>query len=389
MKIIKIPGSKSLTNRALIIGSIAGGISTIENFSKCDDSMVLIKALQKLGVKITVFGNKLTVVGNGGKFKHFKGILDVKEAGTALRFLTALTHFVPGKVTFKGSKRLMERPIKDLKRSLAGLGTGKITIKGDISSQFISAILMVSPLVRKGLTIKVAGDLVSKSYVDMTIDIMKKFGVKVKNDHYKKLVVGKNQSYEAIDYLVESDASGASYFWAIAAVTGKAIRVTNVDPVSSQGDVKFPDLLEKMGCLVRKNIEKKWIEVKGPRQLQGIRADMSLMPDTAQTLAVVAAFSKGVTVITGLGTLKVKETDRLAALKNELGKIGIKSSVTTDSIMVMGGCPKKAVVETYGDHRMAMAFAVANAKVPGLEIKNSSVVSKSFPEFWTQFRQVL
>jgi len=191
-----------------------------------------------------------------------------------------------------------------------------------------------------------------------------------------------------MNYLVESDLSGASYFFAAAAVTGKTIKIKNVNPNSIQGDRFFPELLEKMGCQVRKNIKEKWIEVKGPKILRGITVDMVNMPDTAQTLAVVSAFTKGKTKITGLSTLKIKETNRLLALKNELGKMGIKSQTTNSSITIYGGNPKKTVIETYGDHRMAMAFAVAKLRIPELIIKNPEVVKKSFPDFWEKWKQI-
>ena len=217
---------------------------------------------------------------------------------------------------------------------------------------------------------------------------MEKFGVRTINKQYRKFVTEKGQKYSVVDYKVEGDASGASYFWGIAAVTGQSIRVKNINPLSKQGDIRFPELLEKMGCQVRKNIKDCWIEVKGPKTLRGINTNMNVMPDTAQTLTVVAAFAKGKTKITGLKTLKIKETDRLLALKNELTKMGIKVLTTDDSITVSGGNPKNTVIETYGDHRMAMAFAVAKSKIPELVIKNPKVVDKSFPEFWKIFKQI-
>lgn len=388
MKIITIPGSKSLTNRALILAALADGKSVIKNFSKCNDSQVMIKALKKLKIEIIEKDNQLIVIGNGGKFKTFNGFLDVGEAGTTYRFLTALTVLIPGKVSFIGSKRLMERPIDELKKALLQLKKGKVSIKGGISSQFISALLMIAPVLPLGLIINIEGNLVSKSYIDMTIDILKKFGVKVLNKKYKQLIV-KHQKIKPIEYTVEADASGASYFFAIAAVTGKTIRVIDLNPLSKQGDIKFPDLLEKMGCLVKKNTKNSWIEVKGRKNLKAIEVDMNLMPDTAPTLAVVASFIKGKTKITGLSTLKNKESDRLQALKNELNKIGIRTIITDNSITIFGGNPKQAEIETYNDHRIAMAFAVAKSRIPEIKIKNPDVVKKSFPDFWEKFTQIL
>jgi len=387
MKTVEIPGSKSLTNRALIMAALSSGKNIISNISVSDDSLVMVKALKKLGIKITREKNKLIVIGNQGKFKPFNGELFVGDAGTALRFLTALTVLVPGNIVVKGSRRISQRPIKELERVLRKLKSGKVSIRGDISSQFISSLLMIAPVLEKGLVIKIIGKLVSASYVDMTVDLLSKFGVKVVNHQNKEFIV-KHQEFKPIVYKVEGDCSGASYFWAIAAVTKQKIRVKNINPLSKQGDIRFPDLLKKMGCQVKKNIKDCWIEVKCSKILKGINVDMSLMPDAALTLVVVAAFAKGKTRITGLKTLKVKETDRLLALKNELKKIGIKNRATDDSITVFGGSPKPAIIETYNDHRMAMAFAVAKSTMPGLIIKNPQVVKKSFPEFWEKFNSL-
>lgn len=387
MKTVNIPGSKSLTNRALIMASLSDGKSVIKNYSKSNDSIVLIKALKKLKIEIIENDNELKITGNMGEFKPFNGRLDVEEAGTAMRFLTSLVVLVPGRVSLTGSKRLMERPINELKEALLKIKAGEVSIKGDISSQFISSLLMIAPVLEKGLKIKIIGKLVSRSYIDMTIDLMKKFGVRVKNNKYKSFLV-KNQKIISTDYLVEGDASGASYFWAIAAVTGCQIKVKNINPDSVQGDVKFPDILKKMSCRVVKNTKENWIMVKGPKKLKPVMVDMSLMPDTAQSLAVVAAFARGTTKISGLSTLRIKETDRLKALQTELSKMKIESKIDESSIAIKGGQPYGAIIETYNDHRMAMAFAVAGTKISGVIINNPEVVGKSFPEFWEKFNSL-
>ncbi len=387
-KEVTIPGSKSLTNRALIMASLADGVSIIKDFSKSDDSLVLIEALKKLGVVIVKNNDELRITGNAGRFKTFNGRLNVGNAGTAKRFLTPLITLVPGRIFFNESKRLKERPIKELDQARKRIRTGKVSIPGGISSQFISSLLMIAPVLEKGLEIKVTDRLVSRSYVDMTIDLLDKFGVKVVNHQYKKFIINKDKRYKPVNYKVEGDASGASYFWAIAAVTGCRIKVKNINPLSSQGDVKFPEILRKMGCRIKKNTRNSWIEVKGPKTLKAIDIDMGLMPDTAQTLAAVAAFAQGRTEIRGLSTLRSKETDRLAALKSELKKIGIKSETTDDSITVQGGRPHGGTIETYNDHRMAMAFAVVGSRVKGIRIKNPGVVTKSFPEFWNKLKSL-
>lgn len=383
---ITIPGSKSLTNRAIIMASLSNGVSKIKNISNSLDSLIMIKAMKKLGIKIKINKNKLEITGNRGVFQEFNGVIKTGQAGTVTRFLTALSVLIPGQMIIK-STMTKDRPIKELEEALKKIRTGKVLISGSISSQFISSLLMIAPILEKGLTINIIGKLVSSSYINMTINLMKKFGVKIKKITNNKYIV-KKQIYGPANYVVESDLSGASYFFAAAAVTGKSIRIKNIKLSSVQSDLEFPNLLEKMGCRVRENIRQKWIEVKGPKVLKGITVDMVNMPDTAQTLAVVAAFSKGKTKIIGLSTLKIKETNRLQALKSELGMMKIESEITDDSIIITGGKPQKAVIETHGDHRMAMAFAVAKLRIPELKVKNPEVVKKSFPEFWEKFKKI-
>ncbi|MFA6081371.1 MAG: 3-phosphoshikimate 1-carboxyvinyltransferase [Patescibacteria group bacterium] len=383
---ITIPGSKSLTNRAILMASLSNGSSKIKNISNSLDSLIMIRAMKKLGIRIKVNKNELKISGNRGVFQEFNGMIEAGQAGTVTRFLTALSVLIPGQMTVK-STMAKDRPIKELGNALKKIRTGKVSISGSISSQFISSLLMIAPVLEKGLIIKITGRLVSSSYIDMTIDLMKKFGIKVEKINNNKLKI-KKQSYRSTDYVVESDLSGASYFFAAAAVTGKPIRINNIEFDSVQGDLEFSNLLEKMGSRVRKNIRQKWIEVKGPKVLKGINADMVNLPDTAQTLAVVAAFAKGKTKIIGLSTLKIKETNRLQALKNELEAMKIKSEIKYDSIIITGGKPQKTTIKTYGDHRMAMAFAVAKLRIPELKIKNPEVVKKSFPEFWEKFKKI-
>ena len=284
---IAIPGSKSLTNRAIVMASLSDGLSKISNISNSLDSQIMIKAIKKLGIKIKTKKNELQIMGNQGVFKEFNGSINVGNAGTVTRFLTSLVILVQGRVVISRSSRMRERPIKELTEALKKIRTGKVSIKGNISSQFISSLLMIAPTLNKGLTINISGQKISSSYIDMTIDLMKKFGVKVEKIKHNKYVI-KKQLYRQTNYVVESDLSGASYFFAAAAVTGKTIKIKNVNPDSVQGDRFFPDLLEKMGCQVRKNIKEKLIVVKGPKQLRGITVDMVNMLDTAQTVPLVS-----------------------------------------------------------------------------------------------------
>lgn len=408
---VTLPGSKSHTNRSLILAALASGQSVLKQASLSDDSRTLIRALKNLGVKISIQADSIKVIGTNGKFLPIRTTINVGAAGTAIRFLTALCSAIPGtQIILQGNKNLNQRPIKDLVIGLRQIGakieylkkpgrpplliTGQkltalkpISINGTISSQFVSALLLIGPLIKTGLTIDVLGIQASSSYIDMTIETLKTFGVIVNNHHYNQYQIKPNQPYLPQICQIEGDASGASYFWAMAAISQGAIKVQNINPDSVQGDVRFPDLLAKMGCQVVTNPVGRWIQVTGPKIPNGISANMRLMPDTAQTLAVVAAFAKGSTKITGLSTLKNKETDRLLALKTELAKMTILSRITSDSIMISGGQPQPAKINTYQDHRMAMAFAVAGAKLP-LTINQPQVVNKSFPGFWDKIKKL-
>ena len=410
---VSLNGSKSITNRALIMSALcAGGESFLRNASKSDDTLILIEALRKLGVKINTSDDGVVVNGCGGKFNKSCEI-DIGPAGTASRFLTSLLAFIPdGKFVLTGSERMQERPIGDLVSALDTLGAkieyqkkggslpliisgvdpcsvgNKVKIAGNVSSQFISSLLLIAPLLPNGLTVEIEGGLVSKSYIDMTISSMNDFGVTVSNDDYKCFVVTPNQSYQSREVLIEGDASGASYFFASAAISGGSVKVYNLLLDSLQGDSRFPELLGEMGCPYTHGFdgERPWIEVSGRDPLYGIDVDMSSMPDTIQTLAVVAACSRGVTRIKGAETLKNKETDRIKALIEQLQVIGISAEYKDGELIVYGGSPKGGIIKTYGDHRMAMSFAVLGSKISGMVIEDPQVVSKSCPSFWDDFQ---
>lgn len=409
--IIPIGGSKSYTNRALIMASLAQGTSIIRFPSTSADSLVLIEALRMLGVLVhTRDDGSIEIDGTGGKFLERDIAINVGHAGTAMRFLTALCALVPGKVVLDGSPRMRERPIGELVNALVQLGVhvefktndgfpplmvqggaitkNIVTISGKVSSQFITSLLLIGPCIQGGLTIIIPDEQISGSYIDMTIDGMKQFGVTVINEKYRKYTIPQGSTYKSNEYAIEGDASGASYLFGIAALTKKKITVSNINPLSKQGDIHFVGILEKMGCIVSRDERKNEISVIGPDELKAVKIDMHLMPDTAQTIAVVAALAKGTTTITGLSTLKIKETDRLVALKNELGKMGVHCSVTDDSIQIVGGRPHGAEIETYHDHRMALAFAVAGAVIPGMQIDDPDVVIKSFPSYWEVLRTI-
>lgn len=409
-----MPGSKSFTNRALVMAALADGRSTLQYASESDDSIAMINALLALGVKIEKKDSEITVYGRGGSFDPYCGEIDVGPAGTTMRFLVALSILVKdGAVTLKGTEHMHTRPIGDLVDAIRLLGAEvtylnqagcppllikaperivarEIAMNGKMSSQYFTALLLVAPALPAGLLICVEGEQISQSYIDMTIAGLNSFGATILNNNYRSYEVPATSSYQPSAYTIEGDASGASYLWGLAALSGGAVRIRNLAYNSVQGDVQFSTLLERMGCRVAHGVDESdcsWIEVAGPEKLSGIEADMTLMPDTAQTLAVIAAAAEGTTTLTGLSTLKHKETDRLFALKTELAKLGVHSEITDDSIKVYGGTLNERTInstplDTYEDHRMAMSFAVLAARYHGLQIRNPEVVSKSFPDFW-------
>jgi 3-phosphoshikimate 1-carboxyvinyltransferase len=405
---IRIPGSKSYTNRALILASIAAGESTLFSPSYSDDSKTLMQALSKFGVEFQEGNDLLRVKGRGGKFLPYKGEINVGPAGTAMRFLLSLCALVEGcEIVLCGSERMHKRPINDLVDALRELGSdieyigdagcpplkikgsgnligGKVSIPGHQSSQYFSSLLMVGPLLQDGLIVEVDGQQISRSYIDMTFDSLSSFEVHAKNSNYLSYYVQGGKLPKAKQYNIEGDASGASYFWGIAAISNSQIKVMNINPKSAQGDVHFPEILERMGCKVSSGFSglEGWIEVTGSPTLKGVNADMTLMPDTAQTLAVISATARGNSNISGLSTLRIKETDRIEALHNELKTLGVESEAGEENLRVHPAPLKPGRVKTYDDHRMAMSFAMLGSKFEGIEIEEPEVVAKSFPEYW-------
>jgi 3-phosphoshikimate 1-carboxyvinyltransferase len=402
------PASKSYTNRALVIASLADGRSILNNPLLSDDTGYMSEALKKLGIEIAYKDNSFIVDGKGGNFHSVDEELFIGNAGTAMRFLTSLAALVPGKTTIKGNEHMQKRPIKDLLAALEQLGiktesndgfppvtiennnlTGnKTKLRGDKSSQYLTSLLMVSPYLDETVHIDIEAQLTSRSYVDITLDIMKTFGVSVKNNDYRSFDISNKQRYTAKEYNIEGDASSASYFFAAAAITKGKVKITNLNPNSAQGDIRFPDILSKMGCTIEKQDNQ--ITLQGDN-LKGIEIDMNLMPDTVQTLAIVALFAKGKTTIRNIENLRIKETNRITNLAKELRKLGAEIKETKDSIIII---PKENMdysgteIETYDDHRMAMSFSIAGLKIPKISIKNPECVSKSFPDYWDIFQRL-
>ncbi len=401
---VEAPPSKSYTNRALLIAALSKGKSILKNPLFSDDTNHMISALKQFGIKILSKKKSIIVYGSEGKIKSPKGKIFVGNAGTTMRFITALACLANGETIITGNKRMQERPIQDLIDGLIQLGMkvksnngfppvtvaggglkgGQIKLNGDISSQYLSSILMCAPYAQ-GETVIETGNLASRPYVDMTISVMEDFGTKIENKNYRKFIVSNKRKYKARNYSIEGDASNASYFFAAAAITKGKIRVNNINPKSKQGDIEFVGLLSRMGCLVKNG--RNFIEVTG-KPLSAIKVDMNKMPDIVPTLAVTSLFAKGETIIKNVPNLRVKETDRLRALASELRKIGANVEEFPGGLKIRKRRLQKAIIETYYDHRMAMSFAVAGLVINGVRILNPGCVNKSFPNFWNEFQKL-
>jgi 3-phosphoshikimate 1-carboxyvinyltransferase len=401
---VRPPGSKSITNRALVCAALADGTSTLTGALASEDTEVMIAGLRKLGIEIESrdAGRTLIVHGKGGYVPATNVDLFCANSGTTIRFLTALTTLGHGKYRLDGIERMRERPIGDLIDALDQLGTqvrsetgngcppvlveadglrgGTAKIRGNISSQYLSALLMAAARAESAAELRIDGPLVSQPYVRMTLAVMRAFGVEV--DATKSLDclrIAAPLRYAAITYPIEPDASAASYFWAAAAITGGEVTVDGLSGESLQGDVAFVDCLEQMGCDVQRGDDS--ISVIG-RPLHGIDVDMNAISDTVQTLSVVALFADGLTTIRNVGHIRHKETDRVAALTAELRKLGAEVMERADGLTITPKKLQSAAVATYNDHRMAMSFALAGLRIAGVRINNPECVSKTYPEFF-------
>lgn len=407
---IAIPASKSFSNRALVTAALASGPTLIRQASPSEDSIALIEGLRAIGIEITQQPDG-TVIVEGGveQIESAQRVIDVGPAGTTMRFLVALLAGTPsGETVIQGTERMHRRPIGDLVEALRSLGAdisyegtsgcpplrirgkklsgGVVEIPGSTSSQFISALLLASPCFHEGVTVRVTGELVSSSYVGTTLSVMEQFGVAVrKGDGVHDYHVPAGSSYRPIDYHPEGDATGATYWWGIAAISGSPVTVRNISRSSRQGDIAFLSILESMGCTVESGDEAgvPWVRVTGPTKLIATTADLTLLPDSAQTLAVVSACAEGTTTMTGLETLSLKESDRIGDTIRELASVGITATGTDRSMTITGGSPRPTrPIATYHDHRMAMAFAMLAAITPGIVICDPLVTGKSYPDFW-------
>lgn len=408
-KTVLVPGSKSLTQRALIAASLADGNSRLVGPLESEDTEYSSGALRQMGMIISKGEGEWTVQGGAGTITASDAPIFLGNNGTATRFLTSVVALGSTPFTIDGDKRMHERPIGPLMEALQGWGVDIVSVNGTEcpplainskgleggetvlpegkSSQYLSSLLLVAPYARKPATLVVEGEVFSKPYVAMTLDVMADFGIVVEAaPDFSRFQIPQG-CYKAREYHVEGDASNASYFWAAAAVTGGRVTVANVPVPSLQGDAMLVPLLGRMGCEITTE-EGGGITVEASRPLEGITVDMADMPDVVPTLAVVAAFAKGKTVINNIAHLRIKECDRLSAVVTELTKMGAKVEEYPDSMVIHGDGGESlhgAEIETYNDHRMAMCFAVAGLRIPGVKILGEGCVGKSFPDFWERF----
>ena len=408
---VALPGSKSISNRMLLLAALATGKTLVHGVLEADDTDRMLEALQQLGIHLTQQAHSRTfcIEGCDGRWPVRQADLFLGNAGTAFRPLTAALALAGGDYHLHGIARMHERPIGDLVEALQGLGAvieyagtpgypplhihpGHVTpgsttrVKGNVSSQFLSALLMALPLAGGG-TVEVEGELISKPYVDLTLRLIERFGVTVGRDGYSRFTVEAGSHYRSPGAIhVEGDASSASYFLAAGALGGGPVRVTGVGRNSIQGDIRFADALAAMGAVI--DMGDDWIEAQAPAsgRLRAVTLDCNHIPDAAMTLAVAALFANGTTTLTNIASWRVKETDRIAAMATELGKLGALVETGHDFIRITppDQLTPGAAIDTYDDHRMAMCFSLASLAVP-VRINDPRCVAKTFPGYFDVF----
>jgi 3-phosphoshikimate 1-carboxyvinyltransferase len=412
---VNLPGSKSITLRDYILASLADGESKISFPGVCDDTYRMEDSLKRLGVQMNRDGDSLLFIrGNNGKFKTNDVDLNIGLSATSTRLLMGLSVIRRGKTTIDGHESMRARPNKYLLDVLTDLGakvtsrndgylpvsitgsekySNKISMKGDKSSQYFSALLQIAPLLPEGLEILVEGELVSKPYIEITINEMKKFGVTVENEEYKRFYV-KPQSYKPVDISVEGDASAASYLSALATIHGGTVRLNNLGSSTVQGDYKFLEICRRLGAKITESKDYTIVTSTKNKNLPPLNKpiDMESMPDVAPTLMAMAPFIPGVTKITGLSTLRIKECDRISAPVKELRKFGVEIVEGRDYVeiheLTKQTESKQIEVETYDDHRMAMSLAVFGTKVGNMNVLNPECVEKTYPLFWEDLSKI-
>jgi 3-phosphoshikimate 1-carboxyvinyltransferase len=401
--VVSVPGSKSLTNRALVVSSLAGGKSHLSNVLHSDDTRYMMSHLRTLGIALQACDDQVEIEGLGGNFPPVQTSLFCGNAGTTVRFLSALCSLVPGAQVVTGDQRMQARPIRDLVDALSGLGAdiecvngcppvtvrsavlhgGRVQVQANLSSQYLSAILMVAPYAQHPVDLEVAGEMVSETYVELTRDVMAAYGVAVDRPESRRFHIPQ-QRYQGRNFAIEGDATSAGYWWALAALTASRVSVKNIQPSSLQGDIELLRILERMGCMIT---QRQGVTVQGPGRLQSPgEVDMNRLPDGVMILAVLAALAQGETRIVNVANLRIKESNRLAALETELRRIGIQAEELPDGIRIQGGQAHGADIETYADHRMAMSFAILGTRVSGIRIGTPECVSKSYPTFFEELQ---
>ncbi len=406
---VHVPGSKSYTQRALVIASLAHGSSTLRNPLISEDTNHLMEALRTIGAKIVADGEDLMVTGTGGKLINGGASIFLGNNGTATRFLLSALCLGKGDYRLTGTPRLGERPVKPLLNALQTLGGswtceekegylpltihgrgirgGRVVFDDVESSQYISSLLISAPYAAGNVEIYIRGSLASRPYITLTLEAMNEFGVQVEKEGENQFRVRSGEHYRGVDYRVEGDASSASYFFLAAALCQGSVRVSPFSRRTLQGDGRFLHLLENLGCAVSSG--ESWVQVQGnPLPAGELVFDMGDMPDMVPTLAVLSALRPGRTIIRNAAHLRIKESNRLQAVAKEISKTGVQAEETGDGLVITGGTPRGADIETYDDHRIAMSFAVLGLAAPGMRIRNGGCVRKSFPGFWTEMEKL-
>lgn len=415
---VTLPGSKSISNRTLLLAALAGGSTTIVDLLASDDTMVMLGALHSLGIKWEQIDERTHLVhGAGGVLPVHEADLFMGNAGTAIRPLTAALAVIGGDYTLHGVSRMHERPIGDLVDALNAVGaqieyTGEVgfpplrirrghihaaamSVRGNVSSQFLTALLMAAPLMAREhpVTIAVEGELISKPYIEITLNLMRRFGVTVEQDGWAAFTVQPGQHYASPGTIhVEGDASSASYFLAAGAIGGGPVRVNGVGAASIQGDVRFAEALEAMGATITRGDS--WIEASADAPLKAIDMDFNHIPDAAMTIAVAALYAEGTTTLRNIGSWRVKETDRLSAMATELRKLGATVEEGADYLRVTPPAQiAAATIDTYDDHRMAMCFSLASLDGKAMRgnvmrINDPKCVAKTFPDYFETFASI-
>ncbi len=400
--VVTLPGSKSITNRALVVAALGNGVSRLVGGLQANDTVVMRDGLRALGINLDDVDDPWLVEGTGGTLRPGLVTINGGASGTTVRFLTAVAALASGPITIDGTERMRRRPIGELADALTVLGCrvgfagetgflplsvrggglqgGPVTIDASRSSQFASALLMIGPLLPEGLTLELAGIVVSRPYLTSTIEVMRAFGGRV--DETEQVLAVSTGGYRKTSFEIEADASAAAYPLLAAAITGGTVRIDGISEGSTQPDWKILDVLVEMGCLLSRGAGHITLTGPEPGDMTPVTVDLAGAPDAAVAVAVGAMFARGTSRLSGLSTLRLKESDRLTAVATEIGRMGGRALIAEDMLVIEGGHLHGARVETYDDHRIAMAFAVAGLAIDGVEITNPDCVNKTWPGFW-------